>query len=529
MNSFRFIERGIEAEIERQIEIWESGGEVVRRDAALRSRRAARSRRCAPRRRCTTTATSPSPTWCRSLPSRQLIERAARGAARAADRAARALRVRVRGRRRRRRDARQPAGAGRVLRAGGGRRRIGRRRARWRSGRPASWSRACAIRRQSTTRRDRAVAGGAGRAGRDGPGEGDLAERPPSRCWRSWSKGGEPRAIVDALGLGAIGDSNELDVDRRRCLEGQPGRGREDQAGQAPGDGRDRRRCHEGDERTRRRCRSQSPHQGKARRLGPRRCSASRSWRCCAVLGLRHERAEASELPRLSPRHRLLRVHQGAGADRPCRHGAGLGRSVHAAHLPIAKAGAQGRVHAGRRAGAGGGAVRSRHRSSSSATRSAARTSCCSTSAARADPGCCAARASKAGGSETSMRPMKACASAIGPRRRFYTTWDSAQDIEAVRRALGIGKITLIGVSYGTKLAETYARLYPSSVDTAGARLGRQRRWARSLAAFLAGRDPARADRAVRRQGLPRRDARPQRRPGQSSSVGSPTPRSRAP
>lgn len=60
---------------------------------------------------------------------------------------------------------------------------------------------------------------------------------------------------------------------------------------------------------------------------------------------------------------------------------------------------------------------------------------------------------------------VKACATAIGPRRRFYTTWDSAQDIEAVRRELGLGKLTLMGVSYGTKLALTYARLYPGNVE----------------------------------------------------------------
>ena len=74
---------------------------------------------------------------------------------------------------------------------------------------------------------------------------------------------------------------------------------------------------------------------------------------------------------------------------------------------------------------------------------------------------------------------VKACANAIGPRRRFYTTWDSAQDIEAVRRALGIGKITLIGVSYGTKLAADLRAALPVERRAAGARLGRQRRRAR--------------------------------------------------
>ncbi|MEX0993781.1 MAG: alpha/beta fold hydrolase [Solirubrobacterales bacterium] len=62
-------------------------------------------------------------------------------------------------------------------------------------------------------------------------------------------------------------------------------------------------------------------------------------------------------------------------------------------------------------------------------------------------------------------RAMNACAAAIGPKRRFFTTWDSAQDLEAVRQALGVEKITLYGVSYGTKLALTYAALYPEHVE----------------------------------------------------------------
>lgn len=57
------------------------------------------------------------------------------------------------------------------------------------------------------------------------------------------------------------------------------------------------------------------------------------------------------------------------------------------------------------------------------------------------------------------------CADQIGPTRRFYTTRDHADDIEAVRTALGFGKIGLYGVSYGTKLALAYALGYPNAVD----------------------------------------------------------------
>ena len=66
MNSFNFIARGIDAEVERQIGVWESGGEVRAADLRLRRRDGDAHARGARRRRRTTTATSPSPTSCRS-------------------------------------------------------------------------------------------------------------------------------------------------------------------------------------------------------------------------------------------------------------------------------------------------------------------------------------------------------------------------------------------------------------------------------------------------------------------------------
>lgn len=45
-----------------------------------------------------------------------------------------------------------------------------------------------------------------------------------------------------------------------------------------------------------------------------------------------------------------------------------------------------------------------------------------------------------------------------------YTTANAARDIEQVRRALGYGKINVWGGSYGTRLGQVYARMYPSSV-----------------------------------------------------------------
>ena len=51
------------------------------------------------------------------------------------------------------------------------------------------------------------------------------------------------------------------------------------------------------------------------------------------------------------------------------------------------------------------------------------------------------------------------------PGRAFYTTREHAEDIESVRLALGVDKIAIWGVSYGTKHAEAYALAHPSHVE----------------------------------------------------------------
>jgi pimeloyl-ACP methyl ester carboxylesterase len=57
------------------------------------------------------------------------------------------------------------------------------------------------------------------------------------------------------------------------------------------------------------------------------------------------------------------------------------------------------------------------------------------------------------------------CAQRLGPRRALYTTRDSVEDIEAIRRELGLARIALFGVSYGTKVALAYAQRYPAHVE----------------------------------------------------------------
>ena len=59
-------------------------------------------------------------------------------------------------------------------------------------------------------------------------------------------------------------------------------------------------------------------------------------------------------------------------------------------------------------------------------------------------------------------RGLKQCARQLGTRREGYTTAESAADLEAVRRALGLQKrrMILYGDSYGTYLGQSYAARY---------------------------------------------------------------------
>ena len=60
---------------------------------------------------------------------------------------------------------------------------------------------------------------------------------------------------------------------------------------------------------------------------------------------------------------------------------------------------------------------------------------------------------------------VRSCATALGAARQFLTPRADADDLEAVRTALGIEKISLLGVSYGTAVAGYYARLFPQHTD----------------------------------------------------------------
>jgi pimeloyl-ACP methyl ester carboxylesterase len=79
------------------------------------------------------------------------------------------------------------------------------------------------------------------------------------------------------------------------------------------------------------------------------------------------------------------------------------------------------------------------------------------------DPLSCGALSSFSGGSAS--QAFEHCALEIGPARGAFTTQESVQDIEAIRRAMGYEKLVLYGTSYGTKVAEEYAERYPQNVE----------------------------------------------------------------
>lgn len=54
------------------------------------------------------------------------------------------------------------------------------------------------------------------------------------------------------------------------------------------------------------------------------------------------------------------------------------------------------------------------------------------------------------------------CLAALPADPRFFTTSAAVRDLEAVRKALGYSQLNLYGVSYGTRVAQHYARRYPA-------------------------------------------------------------------
>ena len=81
----------------------------------------------------------------------------------------------------------------------------------------------------------------------------------------------------------------------------------------------------------------------------------------------------------------------------------------------------------------------------------------------RSDPLDCPALSSAAS-QEQQDAAVEACANSLGTARAFYTSRETADDIDAVRQSLGVDRVSLFGVSYGTFAAVTYARRHPDHV-----------------------------------------------------------------
>jgi len=79
---------------------------------------------------------------------------------------------------------------------------------------------------------------------------------------------------------------------------------------------------------------------------------------------------------------------------------------------------------------------------------------------------CPALSGSESSQAQSGAELIQRCAAQLGPARGDYTTAESVEDIEAVRRAAGYQKLVLYGTSYGTKVALEYAERYPQNVES---------------------------------------------------------------
>lgn len=67
---------------------------------------------------------------------------------------------------------------------------------------------------------------------------------------------------------------------------------------------------------------------------------------------------------------------------------------------------------------------------------------------------------------ELTVKYTKQCLDELPYDARFFTTSVAVQDLDAVREALGYPALNLYGVSYGSRVAQHYARQYPENTRT---------------------------------------------------------------
>ena len=65
---------------------------------------------------------------------------------------------------------------------------------------------------------------------------------------------------------------------------------------------------------------------------------------------------------------------------------------------------------------------------------------------------------------ELQLSELKKCVDNLEADTRYYTTPESIKDLEEVRKALKIEKWNLLGISYGTRKASTYMKMYPDAI-----------------------------------------------------------------
>ncbi|MGO1073554.1 alpha/beta hydrolase [Lysobacter sp. CA199] len=67
---------------------------------------------------------------------------------------------------------------------------------------------------------------------------------------------------------------------------------------------------------------------------------------------------------------------------------------------------------------------------------------------------------------DNSVVAVERCAKALSVDARYFTTTDAIADLDAVRAAIGAARIDVVGVSYGTRVAQQFAGRYPQHTRT---------------------------------------------------------------
>ncbi len=120
---------------------------------------------------------------------------------------------------------------------------------------------------------------------------------------------------------------------------------------------------------------------------------------------------------------------------------------------------------------------------------------------------------------------VAACGNKLGALRPFLSTAMTAEDLEDLRAALGVDKLTLYGVSYGTKVGGRVRAPLPRAHGGGDPRLGRPgRRARRHLAAARSSRATRMLREVCKPGGLPSHGGRCRRRTGHGRQRGAHAP-----